>query len=105
MQSEIPERYQNNPLLVILENYVLSAIGQFPPEKAAAMEEVILKTFGGTDWKATLRREFDLPDITDDVLEKMWKQRREEADETQTEITPELFAQEAVDELFADLGE
>jgi hypothetical protein len=105
MEPDIPARYQNNPLLVILENYVLHAIGHFPEDKTAAMAEVITTTFGGTDWTKTLRKEFDLPDDTDETLTRMWKQRQEEAEETQTEITPELFAQEAVDTLFADLGE
>jgi transposase len=105
MQSEIPARYQSNPLLVILENYVLHTIGHFPEDKTAAMAEVITTTFGGTDWKRTIRKEFDLPEETDATLKRMWKQRQEEAGETQTELTPEQFAQEAVDALFADLGE
>jgi lysophospholipase L1-like esterase len=105
MDPDIPARYQNNPLLVILENYVLHSIGHFPEDKTAAMAEVITTTFGGTDWTQTLRKEFDLPDNTDQTLTQMWQQRQEEAQETQTEITPEQFAQEAVDTLFADLGE
>lgn len=93
-------------MLAILENYVLDAIGKLDPAKAAKLNEMICKTFGGTNWKVVLQEQFDLPKDTGETLQQMWKQKQEEADVEQREeaLSPESFAQEAVDEMFKGLG-
>lgn len=106
----IPDRYAHNPLLIILENYVLQTVGQLSPEKEQSLAEVVQNAFGDPsskakpDWKRTIRKTFDLPDNTDEVIRQLWAQRQEEADQTQTDLTSEDFARQIVDELFADLN-
>jgi hypothetical protein len=106
LDDAIPDRYEKNPMLAVLENYVLDAIGKLDPASAAKLNQMICKTFGGTDWKATLRDQFDLPKDTDDTLRHMWQQSLEQADAEQKEepLSPEAFAREAVDEMFTGLG-
>jgi hypothetical protein len=104
MDDSIPDRYENNPMLIVLENYVLDAIGMLEPEKEKLLNDMIRRTFGGDDWKQTLRTQFDLPPETDDNLRRLWKQRQEEADLAQQDLAPEQFARETVDELFTGLG-
>ena len=102
----IPDRYEKNPMLAILENYVLDAIGKLEPEKAVKLNEMICRTFGGTDWKKTLREQFDLPPDTDESIRLMWKQHLEEADVLQQggDLSPEDFARTTVDDMFEGLG-
>ena len=104
MDDAVPERYEKNPMFVILENYVLDAIGQLEPEKAARLNDVVCRNFGGTDWRETLRDQYDLPKDTYENLRLLWKQRQAAADEMQESVTPEDFAREVVDEMFSDIG-
>ena len=101
MDDSIPERYEVNPLLVYVENYVLDAIGELGEEKVKLLGESVAAVFGGTalEWKKTLRKTFDLPGTTDQDLVKLWKQRREEADAMQETVTAEDFAREVADEM------
>ncbi len=104
--NPIPDRYEKNPMLAILENYVLDAIGKLDPEKVAKLNDMMCRTFGGTDWKKTLREQFDLPPDTDENIRLMWKQRLEEADALQQDgdLAPEDFARTTVDDMFEGLG-
>ena len=104
LEDSIPDRYESNPMLVVVENYVLDAIGALEPEKAVLLNEMICRTFGGKDWKAVVRQQFDLPAETDDNLRVMWSQRQEEAEAQQRDVAPEDFAREAADEMFRDMG-
>lgn len=103
----IPHRYEHNPMLAILENYILDTLGLLPAEKSAALAAILTRTFGGSDWKKTLREQFNLPPDTDDTLKLLWKQKLEEADATQSESPPdpESFARETVDQMFQGLGQ
>jgi hypothetical protein len=100
----IPDRYAQNPMLVLVENYVLDAIGRLEPEKAARLEEIVNRTFGGRDWRATLRGQFELPADTDETLRVLWAQRQGEAELQQEDLAVEDFAREMADQLFADMG-
>lgn len=107
MSEAIPDRYEQNPMLAVLENYVLDTLGLLPAEQSAQLATILNRTFGGTDWKKTLREQFDMPADTDDTLRLLWKQRGEEAEALQTEqaVSPEAFAREVVDEMFKGLGQ
>ena len=104
VENSIPERYEKNPMLAVVENYVLEAIGRLESQKAELLNAMICRTFGGTDWKATLRRHFDWPAETDENLRAMWKRRQGEAEAKQEDLTAEGFAREAADDMFAGLG-
>jgi hypothetical protein len=67
------DRYRGKPLLILLENYVLSCIGCLPPEKATALISVVQRVYGGgDDWKATLRSTLHLGDALDENVKQMW---------------------------------
>ena len=105
--SAIPSRYEQNPMFIILENYVLDSIGHLDPEKYARLNDVISRNLGGgegTDWKQTIREQYDLPPDTDANLKTLWQQRIAEANAQQESLTPEDFAREIVDTMFSDLG-
>jgi len=104
MDNQVPDRYEKQPMLAVLENFVLDALGKLEPEKAAVLQQILSKTFGGTDWRKTVREQFGLPGDTATQLKAAWKQRVEEAEQTQVEITPEEFAQSAADDILADMG-
>jgi hypothetical protein len=104
LDSSIPDRYEQNPMFVILENYVLDSIGKLEPDKYARLNEVISRNLGGTDWKKTIREQYDLPPDTDANLKQLWQEAIAEADAKQESLTPEDFARDVVDEMFADLG-
>ena len=92
-------------MLVVLENYVLDALGLLEPDKAAKLNDMICRTFGGKDWKATVREQFALPTDADQSLKNLWKQKQEEADAQQVDPPlPEDFARNIADDLIADLG-
>jgi len=91
-------------MLIVLENYVLDAIGKLEPEKSAKLNEMIGRTFGGKDWRGTVREQFALGKETDENLRAMWKQKLEEGEANQRDVEAEDFAREAVDEMFSGLG-
>jgi hypothetical protein len=104
VENSIPDRYEKNPMLVVLENYVLDALGLLEPAKATKLNEMICRTFGGKDWKQTIRQQFALPPDTDTTLRQLWKSRQEEAEAKQEDLAPEDFARSVVDEMFTGLG-
>jgi hypothetical protein len=104
MEDTIANRYEQNPMLVLIENYILDAIGMLEPEKAAKLQEIVCRTFGGKDWRKTIREQFGLPGDSATSLKALWKQRQEEAEVKQEELPPELFAQQVADGVVADMG-
>jgi len=104
LDPQIPDRYEHNPLLALVENYVLAAINKLEPDNAQKLNAIVCRTFGGTDWRATLRDQLNLPPDTDDTLRLLWTQRQEEAAATQQDLSPEQFAQSAADDLFSTFG-
>ena len=104
MEDTIPDRYEKNPMLALVENYILDVLGLLPADKAALLNQIVTRTFGGTDCRQVIRQQFHLPPDADANLQLLWKQRQEEADLTQQDLAPEQFAQDQADQLFRDLG-
>jgi hypothetical protein len=104
MEPTIPDRYSQNPMLVLVENYILDTLGKLEPEKAAKLGALVCRTFGGKQWRQTLREQFQLPGDTDETLRALWKQRQEEAEANQTDLDAEDFAREQADALFDGIG-
>jgi hypothetical protein len=47
------DRYNGRPLLILLENYVLSAIGSLPPDTELLAAAATQRVFGGSDdWRS-----------------------------------------------------
>jgi hypothetical protein len=106
MEDEaIPERYEQNPMLALVENYVLDVLGVLPEEKAELLGAIVCRTFGGTDWREVIRKQFHLPKEGDEQLKLLWKQRQEEAETRQEDMTVEDFAREQADEVFRAMGD
>jgi len=100
--TDVPDRYKDRPILVLLENYVLDAIGALPREKSALMAEVIAKNWGveggsAADWRATMRANLELPDDLDASLRDLWERNKAAIPDTFD------FARMAVDKLFKDI--
>ena len=104
MENTIPDRYEKNPMLVLAENFILDAIGKLETEKIEKLNQIICRTFGGTDWRQTFREQLQLPPDTAATLMTLWKRCQEEGELKQVDVTPEIFAQQTADELFADMG-
>jgi hypothetical protein len=98
------DRYKGKPLLILLENYVLSCIGCLPEEKVPALTGVVQKLYGGgNDWKATLRSNLHLEDSLDDELRRMWLRNQDVAKQANESLLPADFARMVVDDNFASL--
>jgi len=105
LDDAIPDRYEHNPMLIVVENFILDAIGQLAPEKEKQLSEILTRTFGGTDWRATVRNQMDLPPETAEQLQAEWQRYLAEADAKQEDaILPEDFARAIADELFEGRG-
>ncbi len=89
----ITDRYTGKPLLILLENYVLSCIGCLPQKKVPALTAAVQKVYGGgDDWKATLRSTLHLEDVLDDDLRRMWLRNQDLAKQANELLLPEDFA-------------
>jgi len=100
------DRYQGKPLLILLENYVLSCIGCLPPERVPTLINIVRHVYGGgDDWKVTLRSTLHLGDILDDNLKQMWLRNQDIARQISQVLLPEDFARMVVDQNFRGLLE
>jgi hypothetical protein len=99
-------RYAGKPLLILLENYVLSCIGQLPANKESGLVAAVQRVWGGgSDWKATMRSTLQLGESIDDSLIKMWATNQERARTANVVLLPEDFARMVVNENFVHLIE
>ncbi len=100
--SVLGGRYDGRPLLILLENYVLAAIGHLTPDKAKLNASITQRIFGGgEDWRATLRDVLHLEASTDDEMRSLWAAAQQQAPGP----APEEFARRMTDENFAHLIE
>jgi hypothetical protein len=98
------DRYAGKPLLLILDNYVLSCIGHLTADKDDKLRTIVQQAFGGgSDWKQTVRAVLHLEDVLDDRLRRMWMTNQERARQAGVTPSAELFARAVVDENFAHL--
>src|SRR5690348_9612172 len=99
-----PERYRGRPLLVVLENYILAAIGELPAEKQAGVAKIVQTVFGGgTDWMKTVRGHLQLGDGLDADLRGMWERNQATATQSGVALHPVQFAKMVADQNFAEL--
>ncbi|WP_395717824.1 hypothetical protein [Prosthecobacter sp.] len=97
-------RYAGRPLLILLENYVLSAIGTLAPDKDQLVASITQRIFGGgTDWRTTLRTTLQLGDSLDESLRRMWAENQQQAQQAGVTLSPEEFARMIADQNFAHL--
>ncbi len=98
------ERYRGRPLLLVLENYVLAAIGEISDEQRERMATFVQATFGGSeDWMLTVREKLSLANTLDAELCQVWERNRALAKEHGLDLAPNHFAQLLVDENFTPM--
>jgi hypothetical protein len=99
-----PERYRGRPLLILLENYVLAAIGELPAERQTSVGQIVQKAFGGgADWMQTIRQRLHLGETLDESLRRMWAENQAIAAQNSVTLHPIQFAKMVADQNFAEL--
>lgn len=99
-------RYAGRPLLILLENYVLSTIGHLAPDKETLNASITQRIFGGgEDWRETLRGRLRLEASVNDDLCRMWCEQQDAAQAAGKIAVPEEFARRVADENFVHLIE
>ena len=97
-------RYEGRPLLIVLENYVLAAIGALPRERERGTSKVVQRLLGGgPDWMATVRARLALDASLDMELRTLWSKNQRIAKGNGDELSPAAFARLVADENFAAL--
>jgi hypothetical protein len=95
-------RYRGKPLLLLLEKYVLWAIGELPERDAAKLEELtpnLQATFKrGGNWQSMIANEMGFGPNIQDSLIKMWKKNLEIARQNRVILTAQKFAEMVCDE-------
>jgi hypothetical protein len=98
-----PERYENRPLILILDNYVLDCIGELPSDKKSLITSIVQKAFGGgADWKKTVRDVLQLSESIEDNIRSLWSENQKIAAQNNSELHPVQFAKMIVDDNFAE---
>ena len=99
-----PERYVGRPLFILIENYVLSVLGQLDADANERIEKVVRRVYGGgVDWRCTLRTQLDLMPTVDESIRGMWKRNCEIALQRGEPLLPVQFAKMFADANFGDL--
>ena len=100
------ERFRGRPLLIVLENYVLAAIGVLPKDAEQRLTQLVKSVFGGDDdWKKTVRQQLELAEGIDDSFRELWNRNQSIAQQDGIELHPVQFAKAVVDTNFAHLIE
>jgi len=103
-QHAEPERYRGRPLLIVLENYVLAAIGVLPQDAHQRLAQLVKSVFGGDDdWQRTVRQQLELSEAIDESFRQLWDRNQAVAKEQEIELHPIQFAKMVVDTNFAEL--
>ncbi|MEM7674602.1 MAG: hypothetical protein AAF449_01225 [Myxococcota bacterium] len=94
---------RRSPLVRLLENYVLDAIGELSAEDAAqsaALVRAVFKT--RAPWRSVVEEQFGLVEELGEQLCALWAQNREVAASHGTQLAARDFAILVVDENFSD---
>jgi hypothetical protein len=95
-------RYDEKPLLRLLELYVLWAIGEIDQHDLGRLESMAPKLqsiFGGEgQWHGAIAAAVHLPPSMPIVIRDLWLKNLEIARKTKTSLAPQQFAEMFVDE-------
>lgn len=75
MDEKDAARYAGRPLLILLENYALAAIGELPADREATVSAAVERLLGGqtSEWRVTVRTASGLPPDFDARLRELWR--------------------------------
>lgn len=98
-------RYKNKPFLLMLEAYMLDAIGKLPPDMENLVKTVSKKFFGKGDWRRLLRHQVGFDASLGNQVKQLWDENTEIAKKKGAELDPADFVQALVEANFAELIE
>ena len=79
-QVDLDARYHDKPMLAVLEDYALAAIGQLPKGQELLLAPKVIHAFGGgDDWRATVRTTMKWPSNIDERIQYDWRLANERA--------------------------
>jgi hypothetical protein len=97
-------RYQDKPLLRLLECYVLHTIGELPDETKAKLEGMSLKLseiYGHSgNWNEIIEKKMDFSEDTKERIIQLWNKNVAISKDAQGCLEPEHFCQLFVDQNF-----
>lgn len=95
-------RYEGQPLLRLLECYVLWAIGALPEVDAKRLVEMTpkLRSIYGADgeWQDAIAKALSLPPNMPTLIRQVWAKNSEIARQNRTILPPQQFAEMFVDQ-------
>lgn len=98
------DRYEGQPLLRVLECYVLWSVDHLAPGQAEKLELMApgLAATYGTDgtWQEIIAAQMAFPPSLPDALRGMWERTLANARDQRDTVDPELWAQQVVDSNF-----
>ena len=99
-------RYDGQPLLRLLELYVLWAIGKLSQESEDGLKKIgpkLQSIYGGDgQWHDAIAQAMHMPEGMPAAIRDMWARNLEIARVNNVTLTPQQFAEMFVDENFAD---
>ena len=94
----LPKRYDGRPILLVIENYALSVIGELDDDAANQTEAIVQHVWGDSEpWADTVRVQLGWTKTVDDEIRDNWQRYRETAKTQQEPAIPRQFAM-----MFAD---
>lgn len=100
------DRYEGRPLVMLLDNYVLWAMGELPAEtegKLAQMAPYLHKTFKAQgSWQDVVAKVMEFPAQLPADLHALWQRNLDIARTRKETLDPVQFAQAIVDQNFAE---
>ncbi|MEO1336727.1 MAG: hypothetical protein AAFV29_13840 [Myxococcota bacterium] len=101
MSNASPPR--RSPLVRLLEDYVLDAIGELPDDEAAQVAVLVRAVFKtSAPWRVVVEEQFGLADELRGQLSTLWAQNRGVVESQGAKLTARDFAILVVDENFSD---
>jgi hypothetical protein len=99
-------RYNGQPMLRLLELYVLWAVGELPQAEQNTLKTMALKLQsiygGGGDWQDAIAAAMHMPSEMPEAIRDMWVRNLEIARTNGITLPPQQFAEMFVDENLAD---
>ncbi len=101
----LDDRYKDQPILILFENYILDIIGHLPSDKKEGMNDLGLhKVFNTqtTDWKEIVKQVLNLSDTIDIAILDLWYKNREIAAGQNIDYQPTEYAMDFADRYLRD---
>ena len=94
------DRYKDKPLLLLLELYVLDAIGKLEEKDRALLEQMtpkLCEMFGtkGT-WKQAIEKGMEFPSHLPSLIAENWEKNSKLAKEQKLQLNPKEYAMQFV---------